>query len=576
MRIILPLVTASLAQVSEEVGHHIIEDEVYLADETINRYGQDIKEQISEKTFPSTLQYLTNTYDSLDFSKVANFKESSFGARNSLSGSLQTKAAQFYFHGPWDLETATLERTTTSGRCDPIWSINDFPRTYRFLPIYGIGLFQLIMRLDRESGLRVHPEERFINSCEAGSDREICKLSCPKTANNPEGKLFGQLDNFDKYNGMFECFCSKDLENPARKLCFWVPVAKAWVNSFSCDPSSVNTKKIERLRKYTTMQWKTSKGTLNKIPSMRWNNIASGLYSGTYVDSDLKVSIAMELKRANTDPNNFKHPIFDEHEVFKFRWHKQTEAVHQALAQDSLYQALELKIESYQGWQNETTMTDTAYWRLAKFYKLKHLMQGMMFFVNDYSMTFEKFFNYGCSCFKNLDLSDRDIYNLKIESGLPVDNIDASCNRANRCRSCSFKDFNNECHAYRNYLYTTSYENNVPGMRCLDDPTNGPVSQCRRAQCECDLEFFKNIAAFYNEYNLSNSPVYGNFDSYQCQSSCKDSTDGCISADRCCGKYPERDPYHSDGNKQCCKFTPFFKDTHKCCGENVVLGSQQC
>ena len=183
--------------------------------------------------------------------------------------------------------------------------------------------------------------------------------------------------------------------------------------------------------------------------------------------------------------------------------------------------------------------------------------------------------NYGCHCFPENSKAT-------IGHGKPVDEIDSTCQKLNRCRRCISIEFPDE---YEN-LHSDSYRYSINnGEIDCSDPRN---SAAHAAMCKCDKDFAESLALVWEDslfnyhYWLNNnnikiqkslgSPVFKR-ENY-CTVSFNERTNTC-----CGNEYPVKLPYNSD-TKSCCAvggraklYDGSFMD---CCADGSVQSIGSC
>lgn len=189
-----------------------------------------------------------------------------------------------------------------------------------------------------------------------------------------------------------------------------------------------------------------------------------------------------------------------------------------------------------------------------RFQKLRQFRRLFTFYLVGYRLRPAHLVQYGCWCFPRGQLI--------MGYGQPVDDIDATCRNHQLCLNCIGLDTDYECdgnmQAYR--VFGQIYQN---GRRlvCRDPP-----GSCSWLACQCDVNMVTTIIlASLRAYK----PKFWRYNPAQCAA-----YDRAHAAppDQCCGKYPERYPYHSD-DKQCCKgklFNPSYKE---CCADSAEIRS---
>jgi len=245
----------------------------------------------------------------------------------------------------------------------------------------------------------------------------------------------------------------------------------------------------------------------------------------------------------NTNSDDFQNPILDDNEDYSPS-NSYPEGALSILDTDDLYQESLQKIsdlESKDLLQNEK-------WALGKLYKTRQLLELLTFSLDaspGSTNPASKYFNYGCYC------SELERFPGMQGNGQAVDPIDLTCQMASKCRHCAEIDHNERCHSYRSYSFTVDHD--AKTMTCTNDGSD-PASVCRKNLCLCDKDFVELIVAQQNEYDMTNSLTWGDFERYGENGRCGEAAcpeEGCKKPDACCGNYPNRIPFISE-RRSCC------------------------
>lgn len=156
--------------------------------------------------------------------------------------------------------------------------------------------------------------------------------------------------------------------------------------------------------------------------------------------------------------------------------------------------------------------------------------------------------------------------------GKARDLIDQTCKNLHKCQTCIDMDIeqgllltnmDGKCEYTTTYSFNLTMETGTPKIECLNlDNT------CKRAMCECDKRFGYELAQAWPTWNAE----FKGKDAFDRKEQCRSTgpnNGGRI--DKCCGVYPYRYPYHSNGgNRQCCGVKTYeVAGPKKCCSDNV-------
>merc|ERR1712113_636245 len=169
-----------------------------------------------------------------------------------------------------------------------------------------------------------------------------------------------------------------------------------------------------------------------------------------------------------------------------------------------------------------------------------------------------KYCPYGCHCAVNGPTD------LLAGSGHPIDEIDSACKRHKECMQCAINDFgDSSCPWWKPYKMQAMFDDvtNEKFLVCKDQ-----TGSCKRALCECDAQFAKDIYIQRQHYTKDFHHRYGGFDAAkQCKSVSRAPGSGRIesgntqaagqaagqAALQCCGSFPKRFPINLNKD-QCC------------------------
>lgn len=199
---------------------------------------------------------------------------------------------------------------------------------------------------------------------------------------------------------------------------------------------------------------------------------------------------------------------------------------------------------------------DLRYTNEQRFQKLRQFRRLFTFYLVGFRLRPAHLVQYGCWCFPRGQLI--------MGYGQPVDDIDNTCRNHQLCLHCVKMDTNHECDGnmqpYR--VFGQIYQN---GRRLL---CKDPPGSCAWLACQCDVNMVTTIIlAALRGYK----PMYWRYNPARCNAIDRNHL---FEPDQCCGKYPDRFPYHSD-EKQCCRGKLFNPDHTECCptsGEVRRLG----
>lgn len=203
--------------------------------------------------------------------------------------------------------------------------------------------------------------------------------------------------------------------------------------------------------------------------------------------------------------------------------------------------------------------------------------------INSQIMTPEKsawyyhYHDYGCYCIAPSDpLKNR---------GKPVDEVDSACKRHALCYSCAYSDFSNgknNCNPKQTgYKYNLSQTDSGYSISCLN-----PIGSCAYSACMCDKALAEELGKLVKRGVLADME-YRDYDGEKCSAKNQkaygisgpggDGMPGGVFMDeanafdfednisivgeeridiqmdkQCCGVYPNRHPYKTGKNHECC------------------------
>jgi len=193
-----------------------------------------------------------------------------------------------------------------------------------------------------------------------------------------------------------------------------------------------------------------------------------------------------------------------------------------------------------------------------------------------------KYVFYGCYCFSDAQ------YELDAGKGRPVDSIDAACKSFHQCYRCVNKDFVQEagqasCDGTSRSYRFKGIVDEVTGSKqivCLNKP-----GTCKRGICECDKALADDLSDLEFKWDIMNHQRWGGFSK---DAMCVGlgsprtarSIDG-TGVQQCCGEYPNRFIYTSEGKdgsrRGCCNGKTFDLGGHlECCEGNQLVPIGEC
>ena len=97
---------------------------------------------------------------------------------------------------------------------------------------------------------------------------------------------------------------------------------------------------------------------------------------------------------------------------------------------------------------------------------------------------------------------------------------------------------------------------------------------CSRALCECDKKLAEDLRAEFYEWTHNNKQSEGFDKDTVCVNNGPGGKTGPI---ECCGKYPNRYPYASDGGfRDCCGQKTYSIENYECCEDEQVRAVGTC
>jgi len=149
-----------------------------------------------------------------------------------------------------------------------------------------------------------------------------------------------------------------------------------------------------------------------------------------------------------------------------------------------------------------------------------------------------KYWAYGCNC---LILGDRPMSDPGL--GRPVDRLDNVCKQYKDCQRCVAMKFGDDCIGEMvKYRWRYTNQNDI---KCMDKPDT-----CKRALCECDLQFGKNMPAHRDEFNTDYHLFWSTVD-WNAEENCLRGGHGPYEP-ACCGAPDGPMQLFNDATKDCC------------------------
>lgn len=185
--------------------------------------------------------------------------------------------------------------------------------------------------------------------------------------------------------------------------------------------------------------------------------------------------------------------------------------------------------------------------------KYERLMLMTLYLQDDNVSDWGTFSNYGCYCFQKFD------ENFWRGQGLPKDAIDKTCRELMMCYHCLDQDVDLACDPTTEYEFFGLEVNGDRRIQCRD-----PNGSCSRHICECDKRMAEGLRNNRDTLNVNYQR-----DEMDIEAECRPQI-GQPKWDKCCGSYPKRYPYASQGSKGCCGENTYDKNFHQCCDENIT------
>ena len=174
--------------------------------------------------------------------------------------------------------------------------------------------------------------------------------------------------------------------------------------------------------------------------------------------------------------------------------------------------------------------------------------------------------NYGCWCHAD----NTDIFKGK---GQHVDEFDKACKMYKQCLRCVRHDARNDGEVCDpgTVRYSTENHRSRDGIHMECSRSNADAGNCAINTCCCEVEYVRTVLRLFvfEGVKLDSKKYHNKFDhEAKCQGK-----EGNGHANDCCGHYPQRRMYNTQG-KQCCHNTSVFDPyTHVCCDDGSSADS---
>lgn len=180
------------------------------------------------------------------------------------------------------------------------------------------------------------------------------------------------------------------------------------------------------------------------------------------------------------------------------------------------------------------------------------------FIESDFDLEYSTLWQYGCY---------GQLRPYRHGRGDPVDVFDNIYKEYQTCLACIKHDYDEK----RLNEYSFCYDLKEYQFICPKDPSRNTEAQW--AQCECDAKLankLSKVRADEQNFMFNNEVIYED----QCfKSSPKERKS---TQPQCCGTYPHRFVFHTDGGRQCCGDKLFNSSTQQCCSRSILGLEEQC
>jgi len=186
------------------------------------------------------------------------------------------------------------------------------------------------------------------------------------------------------------------------------------------------------------------------------------------------------------------------------------------------------------------------------------------FVTSDFNLDYSQLWQYGCY---------GQLRPYRHGGGDPVDVFDKIYKDHQTCLACVKHDFGKMIPQY-------SFCYDLEQFRFLCPHDEERNTEAQWSQCECDAKLANKLAkvrAFTQDFMLNNEVT---------EEQCRDNRgmDGLVGGARgsiakqpkCCGEYPSRFVFHTDGNRQCCGGKLFSSNSKKCCSNTITGLEESC
>ena len=137
--------------------------------------------------------------------------------------------------------------------------------------------------------------------------------------------------------------------------------------------------------------------------------------------------------------------------------------------------------------------------------------------------------------------------------GPPISPLDSVCKQYKDCQKCARSRFGNSCIGeFTRY----AYDERSGDKFCKDTPDS-----CKRALCECDLQFAKDHVSVAHHFS-TDYHLFWSTTGWNPEENCPGTPGGPVDI-QCCGR--------SDG-----PYSLFNALNKKCCGGNIQAGAGSC
>jgi len=179
-------------------------------------------------------------------------------------------------------------------------------------------------------------------------------------------------------------------------------------------------------------------------------------------------------------------------------------------------------------------------------------------FVKGFTLDFSQVWQYGCF---------GQMRPAKHGRGDPIDKIDELYQRHQICQACVQNDY--EIQKKSKLDYSFCYDLKQQKFLCPKDPKRNTATQW--AQCECDARLANDLAESTKKGAQFRKEV-----SFEIDCPEKERSLSLAQSSQCCGEYPNRFMFHSDGRRECCASKLFNSGSSKCCNRSIISIDEEC